>query len=287
LKFLDKLDKSIIKNNSQLCVGLDPDPNKIELLNHSFGEDFSRILNLKKRKIFSFCKNIIDSTSDLVCAFKPQIAFFAANRAEKDLEMVCEYIRKKYPDILIILDAKRGDIESTAKQYAFEVFDRYGADAVTVNPYLGFDSIEPYLEWRNKGVIVLCKTSNFGGKDIQCLIVKGKPLFFYIANLVNKKWNINGQCGLVVGGNHPKELSDILNVSGNMPILVPGIGFQGGDIKEVFKACNGMKLDRLIFNSSRSIIYPTKKSSKDKFPDSVRKIALETRNIINFYKKNY
>eukprot|EP01032_Pedospumella_encystans_P030124 gene30124-34003_t len=170
--------------------------------------------------IFNFCKEIIDATADLACAFKPQIAYFAALRAERQLEDICAYARQHYPHIPLILDSKRGDIGATARQYAREAYDRYGADAVTVSPYMGSDSVEPYMEWADRGVIILCRTSNAGGSDLQFLNVDGKPLYQHVARLVAEKWNANGQCALVVGATFPEELAQVRAIIGDMPLLL-------------------------------------------------------------------
>jgi orotidine-5'-phosphate decarboxylase len=186
--------------------------------------------------IEEFCKAIVDATGDLVCAFKPQIAYFAAVGAEKQLENVCDYIRAKFPDVVLILDAKRGDIGDTAALYAREAFSRYGADAVTVNPYLGTDSLEPFLTTPGKGTIVLCRTSNSGSSEFQSLEVDGEPLYLRVARTAAAKWRSIGECALVVGATYPDELAQVRAIVGDMPILVPGIGAQGGDINAVVRA---------------------------------------------------
>ena len=214
--FIKKLSAVWHSQKTQLCIGLDPDLAK-----------FPRHLQGKPDAILTFCKEIIDATADTACAFKPQIAYFAALRAEDQLEAICSYLRERYPHIPIVLDAKRGDIGATAEQYAREAFERYGADAVTVNPYMGFDSVQPYLERPDRGVIVLCRTSNAGGSDLQFLNVDGKPLYQHVAHLVADKWNTNGQCALVVGATFPNELAQVRALVGDMPLLIPGIGAQG------------------------------------------------------------
>ncbi|MEN3294667.1 MAG: orotidine-5-phosphate decarboxylase, partial [Burkholderiales bacterium] len=225
MTFIEKLSAAWTANDSLLCVGLDPDIQK-----------FPAHLRGQSDAIVSFCKAIIDATADIACAFKPQIAYFAALGAEDQLEAICSYLREKYPRIPIVLDAKRGDIGATAEQYAREAFERYGADAVTVNPYMGFDSVAPYLEWKDRGAIVLCRTSNPGGSDLQFLTVEGKPLYQHVARLVAEKWNANGQCGLVVGATFPAELAQVRKLVGDMPLLVPGIGAQGGDVQATVSA---------------------------------------------------
>ena len=204
MNFIDKLSAAWTDNNSLLCVGLDPDLAR-----------FPARLQGQPDAIFTFCKAIIDATADLACSFKPQIAYFAALGAEAQLEAICHYARTAYPRIPLILDAKRGDIGATAHQYAREAYDRYGADAVTVSPYMGFDSVEPYLEWSERGVIVLCRTSNAGGSDLQFLDVGGKPLYQHVARLVAEQWNRNGQCALVVGATFPDELAQVRAAAGH------------------------------------------------------------------------
>jgi orotidine-5'-phosphate decarboxylase len=184
VSFTEKLSSAWRTRNSLLCVGLDPDVSK-----------FPAHLRTQPDGILEFCKSIVDATADVACCFKPQIAYFAALRAEDQLEALCSYIRTRYPDLPVVLDAKRGDIGATAEQYAREAFERYDADAVTVNPYMGEDSVAPYMEWQDRGVIVLCRTSNPGGSDLQFMQVDGKPLYQHVARLVAEKWNRNGQCG--------------------------------------------------------------------------------------------
>jgi len=248
-----------------LCVGLDPDPQRMPA---AFRESDS---------VFDFCKAIVDATADAVCAFKPQFAYFAARRAEPQLERLCAYIHDTYPGVVLILDAKRGDIGPTAEQYAIEVFDRYGADAVTVNPYLGTDSIEPYLRYEGRGVLVLCRTSNPGGEDFQSLDVGGEPLFARVARRAATEWSSIGECGLVVGATYPRELGTVRSIIGDMPVLVPGVGAQGGDI--VATVAHGATADGfgLVINSSRAVLYA---SSGSDFADAARREAVATRDAI-------
>jgi orotidine-5'-phosphate decarboxylase len=234
--------------------------------------------------IFAFCKSIVDATADAACCFKPQIAYFAALRAEDQLEALCKYIRTHYPDLPVVLDAKRGDIGATAEQYAREAFERYGADAVTVNPYMGFDSVAPYLEWKERGVIILCRTSNAGGSDLQFLDVNGKPLYQHVARLVAEKWNTNGQCGLVVGATFPEELAQVRAIVGHMPLLVPGIGAQGGDVEATVKAGCTAGGAGMMINSSRAILY-AKAGPNEDFAQAARRAAIETRDAINRFRK--
>ena len=191
--------------------------------------------------------------------------------------------RANYPHIPLILDAKRGDIGATARQYAREAYDRYGADAVTVNPYMGSDSVEPYMEWQDRGVIILCRTSNAGGSDLQFLSVDGKPLYQHVAQLVAQKWNQNGQCALVVGATFPEELAQVRAIVGDMPLLVPGIGAQGGDIAATVKSGRTAAGTGMMINSSRAILYAAPQAGED-FAMAARRVALETRDAINQYR---
>lgn len=245
-----------------LCVGLDPDPAR-----------FPQMLDGAPDAVYQFCVAIVDATADLVCAFKPQIAYFASQRAEGALERVCTYIRETYPDVTLILDAKRGDIGSTAEHYAREAFGRYGAHAVTVNPYLGTDSVMPFFE-HDGGVIALCRTSNPGGADLQSLDCGGEPLFVKTARMVNDQWSAHGDCGLVVGATYPDELAQVRAVAPELPILVPGLGAQGGDADAAVKA--GAREDGrgLIVSSSRAVLYA---SDGDDFAEAARHVAAESR----------
>lgn len=269
--FIQKLTAAWAANDSLLCVGLDPDIAK-----------FPPQLHGKPDAIFTFCKAIIDATADTACAIKPQIAYFSALRAEDQLEALCAYIREQYPALPIILDAKRGDIGATAGQYAREAFERYNADAVTVSPYMGYDSVAPYLEWKDRGAIVLCRTSNAGGSDLQFLNVDGVPLYQHVARLVAEKWNTNGQCGLVVGATFPQELAQVRALIGDMPLLIPGVGAQGGDVVATVKAGRTAGGLGMMINSSRAILYAAPEASDgDDFALAARRVALQTRDAIN------
>ncbi|TFW31826.1 orotidine-5'-phosphate decarboxylase [Massilia horti] len=272
MNFIDKLGAAWTRNDSLLCVGLDPDLARLPAHLRDAPDGIAR-----------FCKAIIDATADLACAFKPQIAYFAALGAEQQLEEICAYLRERYPEIALILDAKRGDIGATAHQYAREAFDRYGADAVTVNPYMGFDSVEPYMQWKDRGVIVLCRTSNAGGSDLQFLDVGGQPLYQHVARLVAEKWNVNGQCALVVGATFPEELAQVRRIVGEMPLLVPGIGAQGGDIEATVRAGRTAGGAGMMINSSRAILFATPEEGED-FAAAARRVAMETRDAINRYR---
>jgi orotidine-5'-phosphate decarboxylase len=270
--FIEKLAAAWRSQDSQLCVGFDPDPAR-----------FPAHLQREPDAVLQFCTAIADATADAACAFKPQIAYFAAMRAEDQLEALCAYLRERYPHIPVVLDAKRGDIGATAEQYAREAFERYGADAVTVNPYMGFDSVQPYLEWKDRGVVVLCRTSNAGGSDLQFLEVNGKPLYQHVATLVADKWNTNGQCSLVVGATFPNELAQVRALVGDMPLLIPGIGAQGGDIKATVEAGRTANGTGMMINSSRAILY-AKANDGENFAQAARRVALETRDTINRYR---
>ncbi|MFC5472689.1 orotidine-5'-phosphate decarboxylase [Paraherbaspirillum soli] len=274
MTFIEKLSAAWTANNSLLCVGLDPDIAKLP-----------PHLQQQPDAIFAFCKAIIDATAATACAFKPQIAYFSALRAEDQLEAICLYLRENYPHIPIVMDAKRGDIGATAEQYAREAFERYGADAVTVNPYMGFDSVAPYLEWKDRGTIVLCRTSNPGGSDLQFLTVDGVPLYQHVARLVAEKWNTNGQCGLVVGATFPQELAQVRSIVGDMPLLVPGVGAQGGDVQATVLAGRTANGSGMMINSSRAILYakPDQAAAED-FAQAAQRVALETRDAINRFR---
>lgn len=270
MTFIESLSAAWAKNNSLLCVGLDPDPAK-----------FPAHLHGRADAIFAFCADIVDATADLVCAFKPQIAYFAAHRAEDQLEVLIAHIHEKHPGIPVILDAKRGDIGSTAEQYAIEAFERYQADAVTVNPYMGRDSVDPYLAYPKKGVIILCRTSNPGGSDLQFLNVGGEKLYECVARLAAKEWNSSGQISLVVGATFPAEIARVREIVGDMPLLVPGIGAQGGDIAATVHAGRTENATGLMINSSRAILYAGK---DEHFAAAARQVALATRDTINLYR---
>lgn len=268
--FNQQLQSAWASQGSMLCVGFDPDPKRLP-----------PVLQGKPEGIFEFCREIADATADLVCAFKPQFAYFASQRAEAQLEKLIKHLKDKYPHIPVILDSKRGDIGSTADHYAMEVFDRYGADAVTVSPYMGFDTIEPYLKHAGKGVIVLCRTSNPGGSDLQFLNVSpdGQPLYLHVAKLAAQEWNSSGQISLVVGATFPEEIAKVRAIIGDMPLLIPGIGAQGGDIDATVKAgaIPNKPGTGMIINSSRAILYA---SSGSDFAEAARAVALTTRDAL-------
>lgn len=268
--FIQQLASAWDKNNSLLCVGLDPDPAK-----------FPAHLQGKPDAILEFCTAIVDATADVACSFKPQIAYFASCRAEDQLEALIAYIHEKHPGIPVILDAKRGDIGSTAEHYAKEAFERFAADAITVNPYMGRDSVEPYLAYPEKGVILLCRTSNPGGSDLQFLDVGGEKLYERVARLVAQDWNRTGQCALVVGATFPAEIARVREITGDLPLLVPGIGAQGGDIAATVQAGRTANGTGLMINSSRAILYAGK---GEDFAAAARQVAIATRDAINLYR---
>jgi orotidine-5'-phosphate decarboxylase len=243
--FTDKLNRAWTRQQSLLMVGLDPDERRLPAE-----------LSGRADAVSAFCRGIVDATAPYVCGFKPQIAYFAALKAEEQLLDICRYIRSRYPHLPIVLDAKRGDIGATATQYAREAFERYAADAVTVNPYMGRDSVQPYLEYGDKGVIILCRTSNPGGADLQDLrLENGTPLYLHVADQVAQHWNANGQCALVVGATVPDEIAQVRARIGDMPLLIPGIGAQGGDIAATVHAGRTADGTGMMINSSRAILY--------------------------------
>jgi orotidine-5'-phosphate decarboxylase len=269
MTFLEKLQQAERQNGSMLCVGLDPEPAKFPT---SFKGEAS--------KIFDFCAAIVDATADLVIAFKPQIAYFAANRAEEHLERLMTHMRQVAPHVPVILDAKRGDIGSTAEQYAREAFERYGADAVTLSPFMGLDSVQPYLKYPGKGAFLLCRTSNPGGDDFQnqrLMGVAGQPLLYeHIAQLAQGPWNLNGQLGLVVGATYPAEIERVRALAPTLPLLIPGVGAQGGDALATVKA-GWRDPGSIIVNSSRAVLYA---SSGADFAQAARAEALRTRDLL-------
>jgi orotidine-5'-phosphate decarboxylase len=271
MTFIEQLRKTERINGSLLCVGLDPEPAK-----------FPNAMKGDASKIYDFCAAIVDATADLVIAFKPQIAYFAAHGAEAQLERLMAHMRRTAPDVPVILDAKRGDIGSTAEQYAKEAFERYGADCVTLSPFMGFDSVQPYLKYHGKGAFLLCRTSNPGGDDLQnqrLADLAGQPtLFEHIASLVQGPWNLNGQLGLVVGATYPTEIERVRKVAPTVPLLIPGVGAQGGDavatVKAGYRAANGETTAPIVVNSSRAVLYA---SSGDDFAHAARTAAIATR----------
>ena len=262
VSFLGKLNRRWRDTGSMLCVGLDPDVARLP------GAMAGRV-----GAIAEFCIAIVDATAPYVCAFKPQIAYFSAFGAESQLQRVCDHIKDSYPEIPLILDAKRGDIGDTAKLYAREAFERYGADAVTVNPYLGTDSLEPFLSTPGRGVIVLCRTSNAGSGTFQSQHIDGRPLYEHVAQRAADEWSKKGEVGLVVGATYPDELARVRAIVGDMPLLVPGVGAQGGDAATVLRVGRASDGFGLIINSSRAVLYA---SSGDDFASAAAEAARTT-----------
>ena len=256
--------------NTLVCVGLDPEPAKFPA---RFAGD--------PDAVFAFCRDIADATADYACAFKPQIAHFAALGAEDALRRLIAHLKSAHPDVPVILDSKRGDIGSTAQHYASEAFDRYGADAVTVNPYLGRDALQPFLDRADKGVIILCRTSNPGAGELQDLLVAGRPLYQHVAEKAALEWNANGNIALVVGATWPGQLAEVRALVKDMPLLVPGVGAQGGDAGAVVsnaKLADGMGL---MVSSSRAVLYA---SRGDDYAEAAARAARELRDAINLHR---
>jgi orotidine-5'-phosphate decarboxylase len=275
MTFLDQLREAGTRNHSMLCVGLDPEPAK-----------FPGAWRGDASKIFDFCARIVDATADLVIAFKPQIAYFAAYRAEDQLERLMAHMHSQAPHVPVILDAKRGDIGSTAEQYAREAFERYNADAVTLSPFMGWDSVAPYLKYEGKGAFLLCRTSNPGGDDLQnqrLASIEGQPrVYEHVAQLAQGPWNLNGQLGLVVGATYPAEIERVRSLAPTVPLLIPGVGAQGGDAVATVKAgwrhdASGATTGPIIVNSSRAVLYA---SSNDDFAQAARRVAEQTRDTL-------
>jgi len=276
MNFTDQLRHAQTHNDSMLCVGLDPEPSR-----------FPGVWKGQPDRIFDFCAAIVDATKDLVCAFKPQIAYFAAHRAEDQLERLMAHIKRVAPQVPIILDAKRGDIGSTAEQYAKEAFVRYQADAVTLSPFMGFDTVEPFLRYAGKGVILLCRTSNPGGSDLQNLRladVPGNPrVYEHLAAQAQGPWNTSGQLGLVVGATFPDEIARVRELAPTLPLRIPGGGARAGDAAAAVKAgarvaAGGNVTGAIIVNNSRSVLYA---SSGDDFASAARQAAQDTRLALN------
>ena len=271
MTFIDMLHQAERQHQSMLCVGLDPDPAKFPA--HWRGD---------ASKIYDFCAAIIDATADQCIAFKPQIAYFAAHGAEAQLERLMAYLRAQAPQVPVILDAKRGDIGSTAEQYAKEAFERYGADAVTLSPFMGRDSVQPYLRYSGKGAFLLCRTSNPGGDDFQnqpLAALPGQPrLYEHIAEIAQTTWNDNGQLGLVVGATYPQELARVRALAPTVPLLIPGVGAQGGDatatVRAAWRGSATQTTGPIVVNASRSVLYA---DSGAQFAQAARQEAMALR----------
>jgi orotidine-5'-phosphate decarboxylase len=250
MPFMQQLKDRWNASGSLVCVGLDPEPARFPA---RFGGD--------PDAVFAFCRDIVDATAEHVCCFKPQVAHFAALGAEGALERLIAHIHAAHPGIPVILDSKRGDIGSTAQRYAVEAFERYGADAVTANPYLGRDSVQPFLDRADRGVVILCRTSNPGASDLQDLVVSAdaggaaRPLYQHVAETVARDWNGNGNCMLVVGATWPEQLRELRGIVGDLPFLVPGVGAQGGDAEAVVRNARTADGTGLVVSSSRAVLY--------------------------------
>ena len=275
MSFIPSLKNRWSDANSLVCIGLDPEPSK-----------FPAHLRDDPDAVFAFCRALVDATAEFVCCFKPQIAHFAALGAEDALQRLIAHIHSAHPDVPVILDAKRGDIGSTAQHFAAEAFDRYAADAVTVNPYLGRDSLQPFLDRADKGVVILCRTSNTGAGDLQDLIVNdgaggARPLYQHVAQIVARDWNADGNCMLVVGATWPEQLREVRAIVGEMPLLIPGIGAQGGDVEAVVRNATTADGTGIVISSSRAILYA---SNGEDFADAARNAAKSLRDEINRYR---
>lgn len=268
--FIERLYAAARRHQSLVCVGLDPELERIP----------AHLRDLPQ-PVFEFNRRIIDATAEFACCFKPQFAHYAALGAEDQLLATIRYIHQQHPGLPVILDSKRGDIGSTAARYAQESFGRYEADAVTVNPYLGHDSVEPFLAWRDRGVILLCRTSNPGARDFQDLTSDDRPLYMHVAERVASQWNAGGQCMLVIGATYPRELAAVRAVVGEVPFLVPGVGAQGGDVAAAVRAGRTADGMGMVLNSSRGIIYA---GSGEDFADAARTAARRLRDEINQYR---
>jgi len=272
MTFIQKLEQAWEQSRSLVCVGLDPDLGRLP--SH---------LPRNAEGVLAFHRAIIDATHDLVCAFKPQVAYFAAEGMEGALAGTIDYIRERAPQVPVILDAKRGDIGSTAEQYAREAFERYGADAVTVNPYMGGDTLEPFLRHADRGVVVLCRTSNAGAGDFQDLLVEGRPLYEIVAERAATQWNTAGNCLLVVGATWPQQLARVRALVGDMPLLVPGVGAQGGDVEALVRAGRTSRGTGLLINSSRAILYASRNAD---FAQAARAATADLQRLINLHRQD-
>lgn len=270
MTFLEKLNRSSRKNRSLICVGLDPERTRLP-----------ECLRETTHALFAFNRAIIDATSDWVCAYKPQAAYYAGQNADEELKMTIDYIHERAPEIPVILDVKRGDIGSTAAMYAKEAFERYNADAVTVNPYMGFDAVKPFLDHADKEVFLLCRTSNPNSGDLQNLVCNGKALYEHVALLARDKWNGNGNAALVVGATYPEELRHVREICPGMLFLVPGVGAQGGDVEKVVKFGCDRNGHGIVINSSRGILYadPT-----ETFAEGAGNAARALRDLVNSFR---
>jgi len=276
MDFKNKLQNITKKNNSLVCVGLDSDFAKIPQHLKEKASEVDEVM-------FAFNKAIIDVTYDLVCAYKPNSAFYEAQGKDgiKALKKTIHYLQDTYPETIIILDAKRADIGNTNEGYAKFAFDYLGADAITLHPYLGEEALKPFLERADKGAIILCRTSNPGAGEFQDLKIGDKPLYQIVAEKVASEWNDNNNCGLVVGATYPTELEIVRRIAGEMPILIPGIGVQGGDVEKTVKAGVDKNSLNAIINSSRGIIFA---STGANFAQRAKEETQKLRDLINKYR---
>ena len=266
MTFAERLARAQHSSGSLVCVGLDPDPAKMPR-------------DLGPEPLVAFGRRIVDATADIAAAYKPQIAFYSALGAEPQLEASIRYIRERAPNALVILDSKRNDIGNTAEAYAREAFDRYGADAVTVNPYMGEDSVRPFLARPDRGAILLCRTSNPGARDFQDLLIDGEPLYRRVARHAAAHWNENANLMLVVGATYPREMAELRHAHPDLPFLVPGIGAQGGDLDAMLAAGLDSRGEGLLINSARGIIYAGGGAA-----GAIRAAALDLRGAINRHR---
>ena len=278
MSFWDKVRRRWDAADSLVGAGLDPDLGRIQRALSAAGDPAAA----PGDALFAFNRQIVDATADLAAVFKPQIAHYAALGEEglRALLRTIAFIHERCPDVPVLLDAKRNDIGSTAQRYAQEVFDVIGADAVTVSPYLGGDSLEPFLEREDRGVIVLCRTSNPGARDLQDLPVgtDGRPLYEVVARMAAERWNSRGNLGLVVGATYPDELRAVRQVVGDVPFLVPGVGAQGGDVAAAVTSGRDSRGAGLLVNSSRGILYASPGAD---FAAAARQAAQDLRDAIN------
>jgi orotidine-5'-phosphate decarboxylase len=270
MSFMEALRRRWRQADTLVCVGLDPEPAKFPA---RFAND--------PDAVFAFCREIADASAEFACAFKPQIAHFAALGAEGALQRLIAHLRSAHPDVPVILDSKRGDIGSTAQHYATEAFDRYAADAVTVNPYLGRDALQPFLDRADRGVVILCRTSNPGAGELQDLLVAGRPLYQHVAEKAAVEWNTNGNVALVVGATWPEQLAEVRAIVKDVPLLVPGVGAQGGDAGAVVRHAKTPDGTGLMVSSSRAVLYA---SAGEDYAEAAANAARALRDEINRHR---
>lgn len=272
MTFEEKYERQVDKNNSLLCVGLDPVLEKLPP--HIQKTDYP---------FFTFNKAIIDATSDVVAAYKPNSAFYEARGAQgiEELKKTCDYLRQNYPEVPIILDYKRGDIGNTNNEYTVFAFDYLQVDAVTLQPYPGIQTLQVFLDYKDKGIILLCRTSNPGSGEFQDLLIDGEPLYLRVAKNVMEKWNTHKNCLLVVGATYPEELAKVRKIVGDMTLLIPGLGAQGGDLGGTMQAGINSRKKGMIMSASRGIIFA---GDEEDFAQKAREEAKKLRDEINTYR---